>query len=121
MKLTTGLINSVSILVGFIFAILIGYLFGKIVRRYTSDKKGIRYWITYAIVIDVIINIAAAIVLIILTNAAFVNDLLFIYLSGAVFIFLIFSIITLFIPMLAGSFFVFTQIDHIFFPRKYAE
>lgn len=114
-------INAVSILVGIIFAILIGYLFGKIVRRYTSDKKGIRSWITYAIIIDVIINIAAAIVLIIVTNAAFVNDLLFIYLSGAVFIFVLFSIITLFIPILTGSFFIFAQIDRIFFPRKYAE
>ncbi len=114
-------INAVSILVGFIFAILIGYLFGKIVRKYTSNKKGIRYWITYAIVLDVIINVAAAIVLIIVTNAAFVNDLLFIYLSGAVFIFLIFSLITLFIPILTGSFLIFNQIDRIFFPRKYAE
>ncbi len=114
-------INAVSILVGIIFAILIGYLFGKIVRRYTSDKKGIRYWVTYAIVIDVIINIAAAIVLIIVTNAAFVNDILFIYLSGAVFIFLLFSIITVFIPILTGSFLIFSQIDRIFFPRKYAE
>ncbi|MFW9852089.1 MAG: hypothetical protein ACFFDS_04055 [Candidatus Thorarchaeota archaeon] len=114
-------INAVSILVGFIFAILIGYLFGKIVRRYTSDKKGIRFWVAYAITIDVIINIAAAIVLIIITNAAYVNDLLFIYLSGAVFIFLIFGAITVFIPILTGSFLIFPQIDRIFFPRKYAE
>jgi hypothetical protein len=114
-------INAVSILVGIIFAVLIGYLFGKIVRRYTSDKKSIRYWVTYAIIIDVVINIALAIVLIILTNAAFVNDILFIYLSGAVFIFLLFSIITAFIPILTGSFLIFTQIDRIFFPRKYAE
>ena len=114
-------INAVSILVGFIFAIMIGYLFGKIVRRYTSDTKGIRYWITYAIAIDVIINIVAALVLIIITNAAFVNDILFIYLAGAVFIFLLFSLITLFIPILTGSFLIYYQIDRIFFPRKYAE
>lgn len=114
-------INAISILVGLIFAILIGYIFGKIVRRYTSKKKEIKYWITYAIAIDVIINIVAAIVLIIVTNAAFVNDLLFIYISGAVFIFLLFSIISLFIPILTGSFLIFTQLDRIFFPRKYAE
>jgi hypothetical protein len=120
--LTTVLnINSLSIILGIPFAIFVGFFIGKVARTYSAKKSGIRNWIIYAIFIDVIVNCAIAVILIFATQAFNNKDILLSYLSGAVIIFVFVSLISLFIPMLTGSYLIYNSVDKIFFPRKYAD
>ncbi|MCG3226905.1 MAG: hypothetical protein H7645_08295 [Candidatus Heimdallarchaeota archaeon] len=120
--LTTVLnINSLSIILGIPFAIFVGFFVGKVARTYSTNKSGIRNWIIYAIFIDVIVNCAIAVILIFATQAFENRDILLSYLSGAVIIFAFVSLISLFIPFLAGSYLVYNRVDRIFFPRKYSD
>lgn len=114
-------IRGISLLLGIPFAVLIGYVLGKIVRKFTSDKKSTMKWVAFSFILDVVLNITYAVVLVILTNALDEKDILFTWITGAVFIFLIIIVITLFIPMISGSFFLFGNIDKVFFRRKYAK
>ena len=114
-------INAVSIILGIPFAITIGYIIGKIVRRFNGKKLSIVLWFSYAVLLDLIINIVLAIILIYASGALYENDVLFLKLAGSAFIFVVVSIITLFLPMISGSFIIFTKIDKIFFPKKYVE
>lgn len=114
-------IRSISLLLGIPFAVLIGYVLGKIVRKFTSDKKSTMKWVAFSFILDVVLNITYAVVLVIITNALDEKDILFTWITGAVFIFLITIVITLFIPMISGSFFLFGNIDKVFFRRKYAK
>ncbi|MHA2255200.1 MAG: hypothetical protein ACXAAM_03930 [Candidatus Heimdallarchaeaceae archaeon] len=120
--LTTVLnINSLSIILGIPFAIFVGFFVGKVARTYSSNKSGIRNWIIYAIIIDVIVNCGIAVILIFATQAFENKDILLSYLSGAVIIFAFVSLISLFIPLLTGSYLIYNKVDRIFFPRKYSE
>ncbi|MCE7742636.1 MAG: hypothetical protein GOP50_09270 [Candidatus Heimdallarchaeota archaeon] len=114
-------INAVSIILGVPFAIAIGYVIGKIIRKYNSKKSSFIKWFSFAVVIDLIINVGITIGLVFAFNTLNENDVLFLKLIGAAFIFLVVSVITLFIPMISGSFLIFTEIDKIFFPKKYVE
>ncbi|OLS30184.1 MAG: hypothetical protein HeimAB125_20160 [Candidatus Heimdallarchaeota archaeon AB_125] len=114
-------IRSVSLLLCIPFAILVGYVLGKIVRKYTSDKKSTRIWIAIAYALDVVLNIVYAVVLVFITNALDEKDILFTWITGAVFIFVVTLVITLFIPMISGSFLFFKNIDKIFFRSKYTD
>ncbi|MCG3260090.1 MAG: hypothetical protein H7644_10105 [Candidatus Heimdallarchaeota archaeon] len=114
-------IRGISFLLSIPFAVLIGYVLGKIVRKFTSDKKSTMKWVAFSFILDVVLNITYAVVLVILTNALDEKDILFTWITGAVFIFLITIVITLFIPMISGSFFLFGNIDKVFFRRKYAK
>lgn len=117
--LTTVLnINSLSIILGIPFAIFVGFFVGKVARTYSANKSGIRNWIIYAIFIDVIVNCAIAVILIFATQAFENKDILLSYLSGAVIIFAFVSLISLFIPLLTGSYLLYNKVDSIFFPRK---
>jgi hypothetical protein len=120
--LTTVLnINSLSIILGIPFAIFVGFFVGKVARTYSANKSGIRNWIIYAIFIDVIVNCALAVILIFATQAFNNKDVLLSYLSGAAIIFIFVSVISLFIPMLTGSYLIYNRVDRIFFPKKYAD
>ncbi|MCG3220775.1 MAG: hypothetical protein H7641_05285 [Candidatus Heimdallarchaeota archaeon] len=120
--LTTVLnINSLSIILGIPFAIFVGFFVGKVARTYSANKSGVRNWIIYALLIDVIVNCAIAVILIFATQAFENKDILLSYLSGAVIIFVFVSLISLFIPFLTGSYLVYNRVDRIFFPRKYSE
>ncbi len=114
-------INAVSIILGIPFAIAIGYIIGKIVRRFNAKKTNMILWFSYAVLLDLIINIVLAIILIYISGALYENDVLFLKLAGSAFIFVVVSILTLFLPMISGSFLIFTNIDKIFFPKKYVE
>jgi len=114
-------INALSIILGVPFAILVGFFVGKTARTYSANKSGIRNWIIYAILLDVIINCALAVILIFATQAFNNKDVLLSYLSGAAIIFIFVSIISLFIPMLTGSYLIYNRVDRIFFPKKYAD
>jgi len=114
-------INAVSFILGIPFAIVIGYIIGKIIRKYNNKKISFIGWFSYAVVIDLIINVGITIGLIFAFNALNENDVLFLKLAGASFIFLGISVVTLFIPMISGSFLLFSNIDKVFFPKKYAE
>lgn len=120
--LTTVLnINSLSVILGIPFAIFVGFFIGKVARTYSSSKSGVRNWVIYAIIIDVIVNCALAVALIFATQAFNNKDVLLSYLSGAIIIFVFVSLLTLFIPVLTGSYLIYYRVDKIFFPRKYAE
>ena len=114
-------IRGISLLLGIPFAVLIGYILGKIVRRFTSDRKSIIKWVAFSFIFDVILNVVYATVLVFITNALDEKDILFTWITGAAFIFLMTIVITLFIPMISGSFFLFGNIDKVFFRRKYAK
>ena len=114
-------IRGISFLLGIPFAILIGYVLGKIVRKFTSDKKSTMKWVAFSFILDVILNVVYATVLVFITNALDEKDILFTWITGAAFIFLITLVITLFIPMISGSFFLFSNIDKVFFRRKHAK
>ncbi len=114
-------IRGISFLLGIPFAVLIGYILGKIVRKFTSDRKSIMKWVAFSFILDVILNVVYATVLVFLTNALDEKDILFTWITGATFIFLITIVITLFIPMISGSFFLFSNIDKVFFRHKQAK
>ena len=114
-------INAVSVILGIPFAIAIGYLFGKIIRHYTSKTSSVVKWFSYAIILDLIINVGIAIALIYAFDALNHKDVLLLKITGAAFIFIGVCVITLFIPLISGSFLAFDKIDKIFFPKKYAE
>ena len=120
--LTTVLnINSLSVILGIPFAIFVGFFIGKVARTYSANKSGIRNWVIYAVILDIIMNCAIAVVLIFATQAFENKDVLLSYLSGAVIIFVFVSLLTLFIPVITGSYLLYRNVDKIFFPRKYAE
>ena len=110
-------IKGSSVIIGVPFAIIVGYIIGKSIRKFTIKKKEIVTWLIYAIFLDIVINIAIAAVFIYGFN---IVDLYFVYLVGAVFIFIIFNIITLFLPFLVGTHLIYYNIDKIFFPKKYS-
>ncbi|MBY9001423.1 MAG: hypothetical protein KGD64_10935 [Candidatus Heimdallarchaeota archaeon] len=110
-------IKGSSMILGIPFAIIIGYILGKSIRKFTLDRKRIIYWLIYAIFIDIIANLGIAAVFIFGFNFV---DLYFLYLVGAVFIFIIFNILTLFIPFLVGSHLIFCNIEKIFSPKKHS-
>jgi hypothetical protein len=114
-------INSLSVILGIPFAIFIGFFIGKIARTYSATKSGIRNWVIYAVLLDIIVNCAVAVVLIFATKAFENKDVLLSYLSGAVIIFVFVSALTLFIPVLTGSYLIYQNVDKIFFPKQYAE
>lgn len=109
-------IKGSSVILGVPFAIIIGYILGKSIRRFTLKKKGIATWLIYAIFLDIVVNLVIATVFIFGFN---IVDLYFVYLVGAVFIFIIFNIVTLFLPFLVGSHLICCNIDKIFFPEKH--
>jgi len=114
-------INAVSIILGIPFAIAVGYLLGKIIRRYTTKKSEVVIWFISAVLLDLIINIGITIVLVYAFDALNTNDILFLKLTGAAFIYLGVSVITLFLPMISGSFLMYNKIDKLFFPRNYTD
>ncbi len=114
-------ISVVSIVLGIPFAIAIGYILGKVIRKFTTKKSSLIKWFSYAVFLDLIINTVIALGLILAFNALAEKDILFLKLAGSAFIFVTVSIITLFIPMISGSFLFFSKVDKIFFPKKYAE
>ena len=116
-------IYSVSILLGVFFGIFIGYAIGKIVRLYSTKTSSQIGWFSYALVLDLIITVGISIGLIFAVEAMSPPDLdlIVLKLAGAAFIFVGVSIVTLFIPMITGSFVVFSRIDKMFFPKKYVD
>ncbi len=110
-------IRGSSVIIGVPFAIIIGYILGKSIRKFTLKKKEIVSWLIYAIFLDIVVNLTIAAVFIFGFN---IVDLYFVYLVGAVFIFIIFNIVTLFIPFLVGTHLIFYNIDKIFFPKTYS-
>jgi hypothetical protein len=120
LNLSVG-VNAVSVILGIPFALIIGYAIGKIIRRYTAKKSSLIGWFSYAVLLDLIINVGIAIGLVLAFDALNHKDVLLIILAGAAFIFVGVSVITLFIPMISGSFLAFNKIDKVFFPKKYAD
>ncbi len=113
-------INSLSVILGVIFAIIVGYFIGKIVRTYSANKSELIRWTVYAIFFDVVVNFGLAIILMVITDAiGLLRDILYVYLAGSAIIFAVVSLVSLFIPMLSGTFIFYNQIDKILFPRKY--
>ncbi len=110
-------ITGSSVIIGVPFAIIIGYILGKSIRKFTQKKKEIITWLIYAIILDVVVNLGIAAIFVFVFNF---EDLYFVYLVGAVFIFIIFNIITLFLPFLVGTHLIYYNIDKIFFPKKYS-
>ena len=110
-------ITGVSVILGVPFTIIIGYILGKSIRKFTLEKKEIVFWLIYAIFLDIIVNLGIAAVFVFGFN---IVDLYFVYLVGAVFIFIMFNIITLFLPFLVGSHLIWCNIDKIFFPKKHS-
>ncbi len=110
-------IKGSSVILGVPFAIIIGYILGKSIRKFTLKKKEIVTWLIYAIFLDIVVNLVIATVFVFGFN---IVDLYFVYLVGAVFIFVIFNIITLFIPFLIGTHLIYSNIDKIFFPKTYS-
>jgi hypothetical protein len=110
-------IKGSSVILGVPFAIIIGYILGKSIKKFTLKKKEIVIWLIYAIFLDILVNLVIATVFIFGFN---IVDLYFVYLVGAVFIFIIFNIITLFIPFLIGTHLIYYNIDKIFFPKTYS-
>ncbi len=110
-------IKGSSVILGVPFAIIIGYILGKSIRKFTLEKKEIAIWLIYAIFLDILVNLVIATVFIFGFN---IVDLYFVYLVGAVFIFIIFNVITLFIPFLIGTHLIYYNIDKIFFPKTYS-
>jgi len=110
-------IKGSSVILGVPFAIIIGYILGKSIRKFTLNKKEIVTWLIYAIFLDIVVNLVIAAVLVFGLN---IVDLYFVYFVGAVFIFIIFNIITLFIPFLIGTHLIYYNIDKIFFPKTYS-
>jgi len=110
-------INGYSVILGVPFAIIIGYILGKSIRKFTLKNKEIVTWLIYAIFLDIVVNLVIATVFVFGFN---IVDLYFVYLVGAVFIFIIFNIITLFIPFLIGTHLIYSNIDKIFFPQTYS-
>jgi len=114
-------INSLSFLLGIPIAIIIGYFIGKISRTYSASRKATNSWIIYAILLDIIINVAVTIVLVIATNAIADKDILFAYLAGTVVIFILVNVVSLFIPLITGTHLIYTWIDKKIFARQYVE
>ncbi len=113
-------ISALSVILGVFFAIVISYLLGKIVHIYSDKKSAIIKWSIYAIFLDIVVNAGLAIGLIALTDALGVlYDILYVFLAGSFIIFAFISLVSLFIPMISGTFLLYVQIDKIFFPRKY--
>ena len=110
-------IRGSSVILGVIFAILIGYMFGRFIRMFTNDNKEIFYWMIYAIFIDLILNFGIAAVFI--YGLGFV-DILASWFAGAVFIFTLLGLVTLFIPIFIGSHIIYCQIDRILFRKRHA-
>ena len=115
-------IRGVSFFLSIPFAILIGYVLGKIVRKYTTTRKSTIIWTSFAYILDIALNVVYAVVLVIITRAVVDEKaILFSWATGAVFIFIITIVITLFIPMISGSFLIFKNIDKVFFRDKYID
>ena len=113
-------INALSVVLGVFFAVVMGYLLGKIIHIYSTKKSAIIKWAIYIIFLDVVVNCGLAIGLIAITNAfGVLHDILYVFLAGSFIIFALVSLVSLFIPMISGSFLLYNQIDKIFFPRKY--
>lgn len=112
--------NALSILLNIVLLILVGYFIGKIARNYFESKKSIIYFIVLTVFVDILINCGASALLIyLLYVTGSLGDILLIYLVGALFIFVVFSVMTLFVPLISGSFRLYRGIDRIFYPRKY--
>ena len=126
-------IRSISIVLGIFFAIFVGYAIGKIVRKYNTKKLSFIGWFCYAVVLDLILTIGITSAFIYVMHIYYLNNgyalgifsnpnpILLLKLAGAAFIFVGVSLITLFLPMIFGSFLIFNKIDKMFFPKKYVE
>ena len=113
-------INTLSVILGVFFAVFISYLLGKIIHIYSKKKSALIKWAIYVIFLDIVVNCGLAIGLIALTNALGVlYDILYIFLAGSFIIFALFSLVSLFIPMISGTFLLYNQLDKLFFPKKY--
>ena len=112
--------NPLSILLNIVLLILVGYFISKIARKYFESEKSIIYFIVLIVFVDILINCGAAALIIYVEHATkSIGNILFVYLVGASFIFVVFSVMTLFVPLMAGSFHLYKGIDRIFYPRKY--
>lgn len=112
--------NPLSILLNIVLLILVGYFISKIARKYFESERSVIYFIVVIIFVDIFINCGASALLIYVLHVTdSLGDLLLIYLVGALFIFLVFCVMTLFVPLIAGAFRFFKGIDRIFYPRKY--
>ncbi len=114
-------IRGVSLLLCIPFAILVGYVLGKIVRKYTTSKKSTIIWVIFSYILNVILNVVFTVALIFITDAWNNSTVMFIWMAGAAFIFVVTLVITLFIPMISGSFLIFKNIDKVFFRGKYTD
>ncbi|MHA1668628.1 MAG: zinc ribbon domain-containing protein [Candidatus Heimdallarchaeaceae archaeon] len=111
-------VSTLTVILGVPFIIIIGYAFGKLVRNYSKTSKGVQWWISYMILLDVILHAVVTIILVAITNATAEKDILLIILVGAVLIFFLLSVFTLFIPMLIGSFLLFNKFDQLYFSKE---
>ena len=109
------LISGSTMILGIPFTILIGFIIGKSIRKFTIDKREVISWLAYAIFVDILLNLG--LVAIFAFGFNFV-DIYFLYLVGAVFIFMVFNILTLFLPFMVGSHLLFCNIENIFSPKK---
>ncbi|MHA1686854.1 MAG: zinc ribbon domain-containing protein [Candidatus Heimdallarchaeaceae archaeon] len=108
-------VNTLSVIFQIVLAILVGFFFRKIILWYSPEKKKIYGTFVLLMVVDIIVNVAAAGILILLLSP---KDILFTYLAGGVFEYLVVMVITLGIPYIVGAFAMYPRIHKILFPKR---
>lgn len=107
-------INALSFFLQIIATILVGFAFSKTIGWYKPNERKPLKTLILLIVVDILVNIIGAAGLVLILSP---KDILFTYLVGGVFEYLIFCISTLFIPYIIGAYMFYHHINKALFPK----
>ncbi len=110
-------INALSIYLGVIVTILIGYSASFIIRKRYSESTRILLLLGVFVFVDMIMHLVMTTIL---TFAIRPQDILFSKIAGATMIFIVTNLITLFMPFVIGGYWGYKALDKIYFPKKYS-
>ncbi|UJG41798.1 MAG: hypothetical protein K9W45_04885 [Candidatus Heimdallarchaeum aukensis] len=115
---TSVKINAAAFYLSAIISIATGYIISLFIRRRIKETKDIILWLGIFIFIDMLIHIAIPALA---TIIFYPREILFINLTGATLVFLVTNMVLMFTPFIVGGHWLFTKLDKLYFPKKYAQ
>ena len=108
-------ISGFAFLTVIVTTLVIGFIFGKIVRRKTIDKFQIILLSCIALISIILLQTIIALILVLIISP---RDIMFVQLTGAVFIFCITNVLLAFSPMYIGSYYLYNSIERMYNPKR---
>ena len=108
-------INELAMLLHFLFGVFIGFLVARTVKRRMSKSENQVVWFWTIILSIILVNIGITALII---GILMPRNILFVYITFSTAIYLISSIITLFIPNVIGGFLLYENLNNIFFGKS---